>query len=286
MLRIVESRVRFPDGFVLVLLSRILRIILRGRGCVSDLPPDMLKPAANQAFGNKSSFWANKKSKKNSKSYFRKTVFIFGNKKIHKKEVGGKSLFAGNAGFSISGSKSLTHPLKGAKIPQFHSKYFKFRMYQGLERSFCFWACMVVVAGNWLCTHRRCCSAVWFDDLPSISSPITKSDLEAFNSILFWMWMGCKMSMILRCMQSGTIHNELDIPLSTKGRLLPPLSIFSCTTRTRVFNSEYFGSMLDFDTKDKCLSRAWKAKVSYKNGTLHNILEELGSVKAHPSAEY
>ena len=27
------------------------------RGCVSDLPPDMPKPAANQAFGTKSSFW-------------------------------------------------------------------------------------------------------------------------------------------------------------------------------------------------------------------------------------
>ena len=31
MLVVIESRVRFPNGFVLVLLSRILRIILRGR---------------------------------------------------------------------------------------------------------------------------------------------------------------------------------------------------------------------------------------------------------------
>ena len=52
--------------------------------------------AANQAFGSK---W-----KKIIKSYFRKTVLIFGDKRIHKKMVGGKSVFAGNAGFIISGS--------------------------------------------------------------------------------------------------------------------------------------------------------------------------------------
>ena len=34
------------------------------RGCVSDLPPDMLKPAANQAFGSKSSFWQQMKNEK------------------------------------------------------------------------------------------------------------------------------------------------------------------------------------------------------------------------------
>jgi hypothetical protein len=37
-------------------------------------------------------------------------AFIFGDKEF-KKTVGGKSFFAGNAGFSISGSKSLAHPL-------------------------------------------------------------------------------------------------------------------------------------------------------------------------------
>ena len=45
------------------------------------MPPDMMKPAANQAFGSK---W--KKIKKNTKSYFRKTAFIFGDKKIPPKK--------------------------------------------------------------------------------------------------------------------------------------------------------------------------------------------------------
>ena len=34
------------------------------RGCVTDLPPDMLKPAANQAYGSKSSFWQQMKKPK------------------------------------------------------------------------------------------------------------------------------------------------------------------------------------------------------------------------------
>ena len=64
--------------------------IRQSRGCFSDLLLDMMKPAANQAFGSKSSFGqqfkllaANEKNKqKNTKSYFRKTAFIFGDKKI------------------------------------------------------------------------------------------------------------------------------------------------------------------------------------------------------------
>ena len=59
------------------------------RGCFSDLPPDMLKPAANQAFGSKSSFWQQMKKnlKKHTNSYFRKTAIIFGDKKIPKKKL-------------------------------------------------------------------------------------------------------------------------------------------------------------------------------------------------------
>ena len=34
------------------------------RGCFSDLPPDMLKPAENQAFGSKSSVWQQTKTPK------------------------------------------------------------------------------------------------------------------------------------------------------------------------------------------------------------------------------
>jgi hypothetical protein len=41
-----------------------LRERCTSRGCVSDLPPDMLKPAANQAFGSKSSFWQQMKKEK------------------------------------------------------------------------------------------------------------------------------------------------------------------------------------------------------------------------------
>ena len=43
-------------------------IHLMNRGCASDLPPDMLKPATNQAFGSKSSLWQQvNKTKKNKK---------------------------------------------------------------------------------------------------------------------------------------------------------------------------------------------------------------------------
>ena len=71
------------------------------RGCVSDLPPDMLKPAANQAFGNKSCFWQQMKKKvkrKLQKLFSEDGLYFWQQRKIHKK-VGGKSLFAGNAGF-------------------------------------------------------------------------------------------------------------------------------------------------------------------------------------------
>ena len=77
----------------------------------------MLKPAANQAFGTKSSFWQQMKELKNSKKYFWHYLFFFGRRPLFlatkklQKQVGGKSLFAVNAGFSISGSKSLTHLL-------------------------------------------------------------------------------------------------------------------------------------------------------------------------------
>ena len=49
------------------------------RGRFSDLPPDMLKPVANQPFGSKSTFGQQiKKTKKtHTKSYLRKTAFIF-----------------------------------------------------------------------------------------------------------------------------------------------------------------------------------------------------------------
>ena len=71
---------------------------------------------------SKSSFWqqikllaANEKKekwkKKNTKSHLRKKAFFFDDDPPLPK-VGGKSLFAGNAGFSICGSKSLKHTLQ------------------------------------------------------------------------------------------------------------------------------------------------------------------------------
>ena len=35
----------------------LLDMVISDTGCVNDLPPYMLKPAANQAYGSKSSFW-------------------------------------------------------------------------------------------------------------------------------------------------------------------------------------------------------------------------------------
>ena len=70
------------------------------RGRFSDLPPNMLKPAANQAFGGK---WK-KKTTKNTKSNFRKTVFIFGDKKKSTK----KKLAANHFCSQKTGSKSFS----------------------------------------------------------------------------------------------------------------------------------------------------------------------------------
>ena len=81
------------------------------RGCASDLPPDMPKPAANQTFGSKSSFWQQMK-KTHQKLFLEDGLYCWRQKEIKNKIVGGKSLFAGNAGFNISGGKSLTHPLQ------------------------------------------------------------------------------------------------------------------------------------------------------------------------------
>ena len=84
------------------------------RGCFSDLPPDMLKPATNQAFGSKSSFWQQIKNNthKTPKVIFGRRPLFLATRKSPQQKVGGKSLFAGNACFSISGSKSLKHPLR------------------------------------------------------------------------------------------------------------------------------------------------------------------------------
>ena len=64
-----------------------------------------------------------KSIKKTPKVIFGRRSLFLATKKIHKKRVGGKSLFAGNAGFSISGSKSLTHPLNKEVI--FHKMVFE-----------------------------------------------------------------------------------------------------------------------------------------------------------------
>ena len=89
------------------------------RGCFNDLPPDMLKRAANQALGSKSRFWQQMKKKEKRKQtpkVFPEDGLYFWRQKNPKKEIGGKSLLAGNAGLSISGSKSLKHPLGGGGV--------------------------------------------------------------------------------------------------------------------------------------------------------------------------
>ena len=58
---------------------------------------------------SKSSFWQQMKKKSKRFIFGRRPLFL-ATKRI-KKTVGGKSIFAGNAGFSISGSRSLAHPL-------------------------------------------------------------------------------------------------------------------------------------------------------------------------------
>ena len=88
----------------------------QARGCFSDLPPNMMKPAANQAFGSRSSFW--QQMKKNLQKLFSEDGLYFWRQKNLPPKVGGKSLFAGNAGFIIFGSKSLKRPLTSP--PHFH----------------------------------------------------------------------------------------------------------------------------------------------------------------------
>ena len=58
----------------------------RHKGCFSDLPPNMMKPVANQAFGNKSSFWQQvKKNQKKHQKLFSEDGLYFWRQKIQKK---------------------------------------------------------------------------------------------------------------------------------------------------------------------------------------------------------
>ena len=100
--------------------KKSMACVHNGRGCVSDLPPDMLKPAANQAFGSKSSFWQQMKikEKKNSKSYFRKTVFIFGNKKNSQKKSWRQITFCRKRRFQHIWQQITDTPSESTTTPQ------------------------------------------------------------------------------------------------------------------------------------------------------------------------
>ena len=65
---------------------------------------------SKSSFWQQIKLWAANEKEETPKVIFGRRPFFSATQKL-KKIVGGKSLFAGNAGFSISGSKSLTHPL-------------------------------------------------------------------------------------------------------------------------------------------------------------------------------